>query len=219
MDKHINKPTIHARRFRVVAAKAFTLIELLAVIAVIAILCSILIPLLSSVSGRANEAKSVSNMRQIGVAFGLYLTENSNMPPLPFNEMGGTMENRTLHEWRTPAVGLGFLQYEGFLEMPKGSDVGGTNRSQVFFNPLNENGPKYGNWSDYTYLLSGRYKISNFWDSRIAISADVVGGVGFTPGKPIIGDSATVLYWDGSVGMVPYSVYSEHKNEATGFDR
>jgi prepilin-type N-terminal cleavage/methylation domain-containing protein len=61
---------------------AFTLIELLTVIAVFAILAAILIPALGMVRHRANSAKSISNLRQIGTSVALYTVQNKGVLPL-----------------------------------------------------------------------------------------------------------------------------------------
>ncbi|WP_232766968.1 type II secretion system protein [Geminisphaera colitermitum] len=59
--------------------RAFTLIELLTVIAIIGILAGILIPVTISVRESARAAQCKSNLRQIGVATQLYLTENKQV--------------------------------------------------------------------------------------------------------------------------------------------
>ncbi|EIP97764.1 prepilin-type N-terminal cleavage/methylation domain-containing protein [Opitutaceae bacterium TAV1] len=72
---------------------AFTLVELLVVIAIIGILAGILIPVTATVRGKARQSACVSNLRQIGTAFHLYLADNKGKFP-PFESPdGGEMYN------------------------------------------------------------------------------------------------------------------------------
>jgi len=61
---------------------AFTLVELLVVMAIIACLVSLLLPSLATVRAKADTMKCVGNMRQIGVAVNLYVSDHSERTPI-----------------------------------------------------------------------------------------------------------------------------------------
>jgi prepilin-type N-terminal cleavage/methylation domain-containing protein len=61
----------------------FSLIELLVVIAIICILAALLLPAVGTVRGHANDAKCISNLRQLGIGIQSYAVDHSETLPGP----------------------------------------------------------------------------------------------------------------------------------------
>lgn len=66
--------------------KGFTLIELLVVIAIIAILAAILFPVFAKAREAARATSCLSNIKQLGTAVQMYLTENDGVFPTAYYE-------------------------------------------------------------------------------------------------------------------------------------
>ena len=81
LQPHPAVKTLQAQHWPKKNPRAFALIELLVVIAVIALLAALLLPALSQAKQRAHRRVCLSNLKQIGVAFALYLDEHENRFP------------------------------------------------------------------------------------------------------------------------------------------
>lgn len=134
--------------------RAFTLIELLVVIAIIAILAAILFPVFAQARAKARQTSCLSNTKQIGLGFMMYIQDyDENMPgtrfqagSMPWEAWPGSVDWNGVF---THAV-MPYMKNKQILQCPSGTN---TNRWS------NTNGISYG-YNEYIYNLDqgwGKY--------------------------------------------------------------
>jgi len=79
--------------------RAFTLIELLVVIAIIAILASLLLSALSKAKGTAQQAKCLSNLKQLQLAWLMYPDDNNDKLAPNKSEQIGVVQQNVRGSW------------------------------------------------------------------------------------------------------------------------
>ncbi len=87
--------------------RAFTLVELLVVISIVALLVAMLLPALNKAREAANQVTCMSNLRQIGMAFGIYANEYDNYV-LPYSTNDTSLIGGNTFWWRNPAFRRAF---------------------------------------------------------------------------------------------------------------
>ena len=98
---------------RVLGPCAFTIIEMLVVIAIISILAAFLLPALSKARWMAQRSSCMANLKQIGYAMKMYLSDHNNCFPPATQGGGGT--------WAT--LGFGWISETFYLPYLNSYDV------------------------------------------------------------------------------------------------
>jgi prepilin-type N-terminal cleavage/methylation domain-containing protein/prepilin-type processing-associated H-X9-DG protein len=91
---------------------AFTLVELLVVIGIIGVLVGILLPSLARARESAKRIQCISNMRQLGIAFVMYVQDNKGWFPRPAERAGGHPDDWIYSEGRPLDQGR-LVKYHG----------------------------------------------------------------------------------------------------------
>ena len=98
---------------------AFTLIELLVVIAIIAILAGMLLPALAKAKAKAQKIKCTSNLKNIGLGFRIFATDNGDLYPMAVPDAQGGSASAADLRRGTTLVYRHFLSLSNELQTPK----------------------------------------------------------------------------------------------------
>jgi prepilin-type N-terminal cleavage/methylation domain-containing protein len=133
--------------------RGFTLIELLVVIAIIAILAAILFPVFAQAKQAAKSITCLSNMKQIGTGFQLYLGDNDDAFPVVYRE-----DSVAAEDW-TGELASGFWAPNGQKQI----DYAKTHSIRYLFNPYLKNDQIWKCPSDSSTSIE--YKVSQWFTS------------------------------------------------------
>ncbi len=113
--------------------RAFTLIELLVVIAIIAIPAAILFPVFARAREKARQASCQSNLKQIGLAFAMYVSDFDQKYPKAWwlactgvgpnwrDVISPYIKNNQLFQCPSNEAGVGDCNGRGFLRPSTGT--------------------------------------------------------------------------------------------------
>ncbi|MFI5378155.1 MAG: prepilin-type N-terminal cleavage/methylation domain-containing protein [Tepidisphaerales bacterium] len=147
---------------------AFSLVELLVVIAIVAILIAILLPSINQARDQANRTVCLNNLRQVGLAIGVYVHDYNDLPPSVIITPQKSAASTGAMLLASRSTGLMALSRQGDfgrrnLACPEGWASGGVSEWYDSMG-INANGAAY---MDYAYW-AGRFPEQDDFDVRYA---------------------------------------------------
>jgi prepilin-type N-terminal cleavage/methylation domain-containing protein/prepilin-type processing-associated H-X9-DG protein len=190
--------------------QGFTLVELLVVVAIISILASLLLPAVIQAKARARRIQCASDLKQIGLAYHMFLHDHDNKLPMEVS----TNDGGTLEFLQGAYLAGGMFDYKHFQVLSNYLNTPSlvwcpSDRARSpadFFPPLQNSNVSYfvGANADYatpTSMLAGDRNITN----TLAGGGSIIflnGSPGLSWTTDIHVSKGNVLFADGSVELL-----------------
>ncbi len=177
--------------------RGFTLIELLVVIAIIAILAAILFPVFAQAREKARQTSCLSNLKQIGLAFKMYVSDYDerwpNAAPIACctnGQQGGEGQDSDWNGWISNSL-LPYTKDQAIYICPDANNNGFNDPWSNGGNATKQRKPaafSYGvyNYSALTNYPPPNYTKSGVTDNMIPQEAEAI----------VMGDSGNSAWWD-----------------------
>ena len=178
--------------------RGFTLIELLVVIAIIAILAAILFPVFAQARAKARQAMCLSNQRNLGQAFMLYVQDyDETFPPTDYDDPAiGRVTFPTLVE---PYIKANIVKPVGSLE-PKDQ------RKSIFVCPSIDTGLADPTWAAINGPAGSRALLSYGTNTYLMPAGRGLLAAGRVPAvnsMAAVGSPASLVMLGPSLGTIP----------------
>ena len=203
------------------ARRAFTLIELLVVIAIIAILAAILFPVFAQAREKARQTSCLSNLKQLGLGFMMYASDNDGNFPAPITNLGSG-KGAIPPTWVTgdpkAIAGASFTDSGGIFPYIKQRGNGGTSNVYACADAVHGNAaqsgvaPSYSSPPGQNYMMNqylqpgwgGLYNPTPNNSNKIAKGADDANG-NYAPFNPDFSaePAACILLFEGAQENAP----------------
>jgi prepilin-type processing-associated H-X9-DG protein/prepilin-type N-terminal cleavage/methylation domain-containing protein len=175
--------------------RALTLIELLVTVSIVALLAGLLAPSINKSIVRGKINQSLSNLRQVGMAFELYTADNDNVYPLVW-------DSNSTNSWL--AITWPYVYPNKKFPGTQPSQLKGS----IYYTPMVESGTTPRTWGMNAIMelvyTNRRYKtaISNF--SEVSLAGDVKTSGSFRVDQANYRNNGKVhvLFFDGHVASL-----------------